>query len=162
VPQHQLIFVNLPVADLARSRAFFTQLGYPFNEDFCDGDALCLRLGPTIHVMLLRQDFFAGLHDRPAAPPGSVETLLCLSAESRESVDALVDRAVLAGGADVRREDHGFMYGRSYSDLDGHVWELMWMDPRAGEGGPHGGVGDTVDLGTGPAGAEYRLEGEMR
>ncbi len=162
MPQHQLIFVSLPVADLARSRAFFTQLGYPFNEDFCDGDALCLRLGPRIHAMLLRADFFAGFHDRPAAPAGSVETLLCLSAESRESVDALVDRAVLAGGADVRREDHGFMYGRSYSDLDGHVWEVMWTDPHAAGGGPPAGIGDRVELGTGPGGAGRRAEGEMR
>ncbi len=160
MPQHQLLFVNLPVADLARSRAFFTQLGYPFDEDFCDGDALCLRLGPTICAMLLRADLFAAFHDRRTAPAGSVETLLCLSAESREAVDALVDRAVLAGGQDVRTEDHGLMYGRSYSDLDGHIWEVMWMDPRAVEGGPEAVAGDSV--GAGSAGAEHRLEGEMR
>lgn len=143
--QHQLIFVNLPVADLARSRAFFARVGYPFNEDFCDHNALCMRLGPTLFAMLLREDFFAGFHDRQPAPRGSVETLLCLSADSRGAVDELVDRAVLAGGVDVRTEDHGFMYGRSYSDLDGHVWEVMWMDPRAAEGGPDALVGASVE-----------------
>jgi uncharacterized protein len=162
VPQHQLMFVNLPVADLARSRAFFTQLGYPFDEDFCDGNALCVRLGPTLYAMLLRQDLFAGFHDREPAPPGTVETLLCLSADSREAVDALADRAVLAGGAVVRTEDHGFMYGRSYSDPDGHVWEVMWMDPLAVGGGPHVVTGDSVEAGRGSARAEHRLEGEMR
>lgn len=129
--QHQLFFVNLPVADLDRSRSFFTQLGYALREDFCDADALCVQLGTTVYAMLLRREFFARFHDRAAAPPGSVGTLLCLSAESREAVDALVDRAVLAGGEDVRAEDHGFMYGRSYADPDGHIWEIMWMDPAA-------------------------------
>lgn len=162
MPQHQLLFVNLPVADLARSRAFFGQLGYPFDEDFCDGDALCVRLGPTLYAMLLRQEFFDGFHDRPSAPAGSVGTLLCLSADSREAVDALADRAVLAGGAPVRTQDHGFMYGRSYSDPDGHIWEVMWMDPFAVAGGPHLLTGDTVGTASGPARAERRVEGEMR
>lgn len=152
MPQHQLIFVNLPVADLSRSRAFFTQLGYPFDENFCDGDALCLRLGPTLYAMLLRREFFDGFHDRTTAAPGDVGTLLCLSAGSREEVDALVDRALLAGGADVRTEDHGVMYGRSYSDLDGHVWEAMWMDPDAVTGGPQATSGEIVDVGPGPTG----------
>lgn len=160
MPQHQLLFVNLPVADLARSRAFFAQLGYPFHDAFCDGDAQCLRLGPTTFAMLLRRDLFDGFCGRRTAPHGTVGALLCLSAGSREAVDALVDRAVLAGGTDVRREDHGVMYGRSYADLDGHVWEVMWMDPRAAEGGPGTGVGATVDLGA--AGADHRLEEEIR
>lgn len=152
MPQHQMIFVNLPVADLARSRAFFTQLGYPFDEDFCDGDALCLRLGPTAYAMLLRRELFDGFHDGTTAGPGDVETLLALSATSREEVDALVDRAVLAGGQDVRSQDLGFMYGRSYADPDGHVWEVMWMDPPAATGGPQGFSGETVDIGPGPTG----------
>lgn len=160
MPQHHLLFVNLPVADLGRSRAFFAGLGYPFDEDYCDSDALCLRLGPTLYAMLLRADFFAGFHDQRTAPRGSVETLLCLSADSREAVDELVDRAVLAGGRDVRTEDHGFMYGRSYSDLDGHIWEVMWMDPQAAGAGPEALVGASVDGGPGAAGP--RDEGEMR
>lgn len=128
---HDLIFVNLPVTDLERSRAFFTGLGYTFNEDFCDGDALCLELGPTLHAMLLRRDFFATFHDAQVAEPGTVEALLCLSAGSRHEVDALVERAVAAGGSAVRTEDHGVMYGRSYADPDGHIWEIMWMDQAA-------------------------------
>ncbi|SOC57964.1 VOC family protein [Ornithinimicrobium cerasi] len=131
MPSHQLMFVNLPVADLGRSRRFFAALGYPLDEDFCDEQALCLRLGPTLYAMLLRRDFFARFHDRPTSPPGAVGSLLCLSAASREAVDALVDRAVLAGGTDVRTEDRGAMYGRSYADPDGHIWEIMWMDPAA-------------------------------
>ena len=150
---HQLIFANLPVADLGRSRAFFTALGYPFEESFCDGDALCVRLGPTIFAMLLREEFFGRFHDRTTAPPGTVETMLCLSAGSREDVDALVDRAVLAGGRGLRTEDHGFMYGRSWSDPDGHVWEVLWTEPRAARGGPASVVGETVDVGPGTTGA---------
>lgn len=128
---HQMIFVNLPVADLERSRAFFTGLGYTFNETFCDENALCLELGPTLYAMLLRKDFFATFHTADTAGPGTVEALLCLSAESREAVDSLVGAAVAAGGSEGRAEDHGWMYGRSYTDLDGHIWEIMWMDTAA-------------------------------
>lgn len=136
---HDLIFVNLPVADLARSRAFFTELGYTFNDDFCDGSALCLELGPGLHAMLLRRDRFADFHDGRTARPGTVETLVCLSARSREQVDAVVDAAVAAGGRQVRTEDYGAMYGRSYADPDGHVWEIMWMDQEAvAQGAPAG------------------------
>lgn len=128
---HELIFVNLPVTDLARSRAFFTQVGYTFNEDYCDGDVLCLELGPTLHAMLLEREFFRSFHDGPPAPPGTVGALLCLSARSRAEVDAVVDRALDAGGSQVRTVDHGLMYGRSYADPDGHVWEILWMEQAA-------------------------------
>ncbi len=128
---HQLMFVNLPVQDLERSRTFFTEVGYSFNTDFCDASALCLELGPTLHAMLLDRDAFASFHDSTVAEPGTVEALLCLSAASRQAVDAVVDRAVAAGGTDIRRVDHGMMYGRTYADLDGHVWEVMWMDRDA-------------------------------
>ena len=87
--------------------------------------------------------------------------MLCLSADSREAVDAVVDRAVLAGGSTVRTEDHGFMYGRSYSDPDGHVWEVMWMDPLAAGGGPHLSTGASVGGGRAPSCATRRHEGEM-
>lgn len=162
MPQHQLLFVNLPVADLARSRAFFTQLGYRFDDAFCDGESLCLRLGPAHFAMLLRADLFADFHDQPSAPPGAVESVLCLTADSREQVDALVDRAVLAGGRDVRRSDLGFLYGRSYSDLDGHVWEVMWMDPDPRRGGAADGAGARVEDGTRAGGVVPRLDEEMR
>lgn len=128
---HQLIFVNLPVTDLGRSREFFTRVGYTFNEDYCDGSALCLELGPTLHAMLLEREFFGTFHDAQTAPRGSVGALLCLSAGSRGEVDAVVERAVAAGGSEVRVMDHGSMYGRSYADLDGHLWEIMWMEDVA-------------------------------
>lgn len=163
MPVHDLIFVNLPVSDLDRSRAFFGRLGYRFDEEFCDDDALCLRLGPTICAMLLRREFFAGFHDRPSAPEWVVGSLLCLTARSREEVDAIVDRAVLAGGRDVRSQDLGFMYGRTYSDLDGHVWEVMWMDVMGSDqvtagGGPEGARGESVDVGPGGATVGPRSE----
>lgn len=129
--RHQMIFVNLPVADVRASRTFFTALGYEFDEEMCNEGALALVLGPDHYAMLLGRDFFAGFHDGATAGPGQVEVLVCLSAESREAVDALVDAAVAAGGRQVRTEDHGYMYGRSYADLDGHVWEIMWMDVEA-------------------------------
>ncbi|MBD2760506.1 glyoxalase [Yimella sp. cx-573] len=134
---HRMIFVNLPVADLDRSRAFFTGLGYSFNEKFCDGNALALGLGENIFAMLLQTDFYATFHDKQTidAREGS-ECLLCVSADSREQVDSLVDSAVAAGGREGRTQDHGFMYGRSYDDLDGHTWEIMWMDQQAADMGP--------------------------
>ncbi|WP_202817321.1 VOC family protein [Serinicoccus sp. CNJ-927] len=79
---HQLMFVNLPVEDLGRSRSFFTEVGYTFNDDFCDGSALCLELGPTLHAMLLDREHFASFHDSRVAEPGTVETLVCLSARA--------------------------------------------------------------------------------
>lgn len=131
---HQMIFVNLPVADLDRSRTFFTALGYRFDEQMCNGDALALQLGPNLYAMLLRHEFFGQFHQATPAAPGQVEVLICLSADSREQVDSLVDAAVAAGGTAVRAEAPGsndFMHGRSFADLDGHIWEIMWMDVEA-------------------------------
>lgn len=126
---HQMIFVNLPVADPQRSREFFSALGYGFNEEMCNEGAVALELGPNHYAMLLQTDFFGQFHDAEVALSGQHEVLTCLSAESREDVDDLVDRAIEAGGRDVRTEEHGdFMYGRSYTDLDDHIWEIMWMD----------------------------------
>jgi predicted lactoylglutathione lyase len=127
--RHQMIFVNLPVADVARSREFFTALGYGFDEEMCNDQGLALELGPDHYAMLLSREFFAQFHDHALAEAGQVEVLTCLSAASRDEVDRLVDAAVAAGGRQVRREEHGdYMYGRSFSDLDGHIWEIMWMD----------------------------------
>lgn len=129
--KHQMIFVNLPVADIQASREFFTRLGYSFNEEFCDDQrCLSLTLGDSIHAMLLHRDFFDSFHDGKSRR-GEREVLLCLSAESREQVDELADKAVHAGGRLVRTEDQGPLYGRSFSDLDGHIWEVMWMDLAA-------------------------------
>ncbi len=132
--QHPMIFVNLPVQDTRASREFFTRVGYSFNEEMCNGPCLAVELGPNLFAMLLERDFFAGFHTEDTARPGAHEVLTCLSAASREQVDDIVDRAVAAGGVEGRRQDEGFMYGRSYTDLDGHVWEIMWMDVDAARG----------------------------
>ena len=126
---HQMIFVNLPVADPQRSREFFASLGYGFNEEMCNEGALALELGPNHYAMLLQTDFFGQFHDEQVAGPAQHEVLTCVSAQSRREVDDVVDRATAAGGREVRTEEQGdFMYGRSYADLDGHIWEIMWMD----------------------------------
>lgn len=129
--RHEMIFVNLPVADVARSRAFFTAIGYEFDEQMCNESALALLLGPQHYAMLLQHDFFDQFHKGTRAPSGTHEVLTCLSAASREDVDLVVNRAVEAGGAVVKEDDAGFMYGRTYSDPDGHLWEIMWMDVEA-------------------------------
>jgi predicted lactoylglutathione lyase len=133
-----MIFVNLPVADLARSRAFLEALGAVNEPKFTDETAACMTLSDSIHVMLLTHDKFRQFTPRPIvdARAGS-EVLLCLSADSRETVDATVQRAVNAGGAadPSPKQDYGVMYGRSVADPDGHIWEIMWMDPAAAEQG---------------------------
>ena len=135
---HKMIFVNLPVADLDRSRAFFAGMGYTFNEAFCDGNALALSLGDNIVAMLLQRDFYATfVPGRTVADPHTTSSaIVCLDADSRDAVDATVEKALAAGASPGDTEDHGFMYGRSYFDLDGHAWEITWMDPAAVEAGP--------------------------
>jgi predicted lactoylglutathione lyase len=134
----RMIFVNLPVTDLARSRAFMEALGAVNEPKFTDETAACMRLSESIHVMLLTHDKFSQFTPRPIADAtkGS-EVLLCLSSDSRESVDATLERAVAAcGSADPSpKQDYGVMYGRSVADPDGHIWEIMWMDPAAAERG---------------------------
>ncbi|HEY7053509.1 MAG TPA: VOC family protein [Mycobacterium sp.] len=134
---HATIFVNLPIADVERSRKFFTDLGYTFNEKFCDGRALALVLGENQFAMLTQTDFFGSFHPVETADASKAkECIICLSTDSRDAVDALVDRAIAAGGTAGNTEDHGFMYGRSYDDPDGHSWQVFWMDPVAAEVGP--------------------------
>jgi predicted lactoylglutathione lyase len=129
---HTMLFVNLPVDDIVRSRKFFTNLGYTFNEEFSGDTAVTLVLGENQFVMLLQRDFFDSLHPAQTADASKVkECVVCLGVDSREGVDALVDRAIAAGGTAGDTEDHGFMYGRSYNDPDGHSWQIFWMDPVA-------------------------------
>jgi predicted lactoylglutathione lyase len=134
----RLIFVNLPVTDLARSRAFMEALGAVNEPRFTDETAAGMTSSESIHVMLLTHDKFRPFTPRPIADAtkGS-EVLLCLSSDSRESVDSTLERAVAAGGnADPSpKQDYGVMYGRSVADPDGHIWEIMWMDPAAAERG---------------------------
>jgi predicted lactoylglutathione lyase len=131
---HATIMVNLPVADVERSRKFFTDLGYTFDEKFCDERSLALVLGENHFAMLTQTDFFDSFHPVETADASKIkECVLCLSADSREAVDALVDRAIGAGGLVGDTEDHCFMYGRSYDDLDGHSWQIFWMASDAGQ-----------------------------
>ncbi|MGV9712733.1 VOC family protein [Gordonia sp. NPDC003424] len=129
---HTMMFVNLPVADVARSRSFFAELGYTFNDDFSDDRAVSVVLGPNLIAMLLQRDFFDTFHPVETADATTTkECVVCLDAESREAVDRLVDRAITAGAKPGDTEDHGFMYGRSFDDLDGHSWQIMWMQQAA-------------------------------
>jgi len=133
-----MIFVNLPVAHLARSRAFLEALGAVNEPRFTDDTAACMTLSESIHVMLLTHDKFSHFTPRPIADATtSSEVLLCLSSPSRESVDSTIEQGVAAGGtADPSpKQDYGVMYGRSVADPDGHIWEIMWMDPAAAEQG---------------------------
>jgi predicted lactoylglutathione lyase len=133
-----MIFVNLPVSDLGKSRAFVEALGAVNEPKFTDETAACMTLSESIHVMLLTHDKFRQFTPRPIADANSAsEVLLCLSSDSRESVDSTVERGVAAGGtADPSpKQDYGVMYGRSVADPDGHIWEIMWMDAAAAEQG---------------------------
>lgn len=131
----RMIFVNLPVADLARATAFYEATGFTKNPMFCDETtANCMVLSESIFVMLLTHEKFRQFTPKAVADARTAsEVLLCVNAESREGVDALVAQAVAGGGkADpCPKQDHGFMYGRSYEDPDGHIWEVMWMDMAA-------------------------------
>ena len=134
---HKQIYVNLPVADLPRSRAFFESLGLHFEPKFSNDQGACLVIEEgSIHAMLLTHDFFKTFTSKPVADATrSTEVLVCLSCESRAEVDALVQRALAAGGTAPRPpQDHGFMYAHGFEDLDGHIWEHMWMDPSVIKG----------------------------
>jgi predicted lactoylglutathione lyase len=128
------IFVNLPVRDLNASVRFFTSLGYSFNPDFTDDTATCMIVSESIFVMLLTEKKFKTFTPNEICDATrSTEVLLCLSCESRGEVDEMVRKAVAAGGSTYNEpQDHGFMYGHGYQDLDGHIWELVHMQP----GGP--------------------------
>ena len=127
------IFVNLPVKDLKKSIAFFIRLGFTFNPQFTDETATCMIVGEDIFVMLLTHAKFKTFTPNPICDATqSTEVLVCLSSESRERVDEMVRKAVAAGGKVFRQpEDHGFMYEHGFQDLDGHIWEVIHMDPSA-------------------------------
>ncbi|AGM31184.1 VOC family protein [Mycobacteroides abscessus] len=127
----RMLFVNIPIANAAASRKFFDHLGFSFNDQFCDENTLCMAVNEQSWVMMLEHDRFRGfIADDIADTSTSREVLLCVSADSREGVDELVDAALAAGGVDwMPAQELGFMYGRSFRDLDGHVWEVSWMDP---------------------------------
>ena len=126
---HQQIYVNLPVADLPRSIAYFEGLGFAFNAQFTNAQGACMVIGENIYAMLLDQEFFKTFTSKPLVDATkATEVLVCISCESRAEVDALVAKAVAGGGSAPRTpQDHGFMYAHGFEDLDGHIWELVHM-----------------------------------
>ncbi|UVH57529.1 VOC family protein [Variovorax paradoxus] len=128
------IFVNLPVKNLEKTKTFFAALGYTFNAQFTDANAACMVVQKdSIHVMLLVEEFFKTFTTKSLTDTSkSTEVLLCLSCESRAEVDELVAKAKAAGGTTPSEpKDYGFMYGHGFQDIDGHLWELVYMDPNA-------------------------------
>jgi predicted lactoylglutathione lyase len=130
----KMIFVNLPVRDLPQAVAFYEAIGAVKNEQFTDHTAACMVLSETIFVMLLTHDKFRQFTPKTIADAReSTEVLICVSADSRDAVDDMLAKAEAAGGNPDPgpKQDHGFMYGRSFEDRDGHIWEVMWMDVEA-------------------------------
>jgi predicted lactoylglutathione lyase len=121
-----MIFPNLPVSDVTAARAFWSHLGFDFNEEFSNADAACLVINDQASVMLLREDFFHGFHSTERHT--GTETLICLTATSRDEVDDLCRRAEDAGATGAGTVDQGPMYGGSFRDPDGHIWEVLWME----------------------------------
>ena len=128
-----MIFVNLPVADLNASIAFYEALGFTNNPQFTDETAACMVWSDAINVMILTRDKWRSFTDRPIPPSNSSEVMLALSCDSREAVDRMNEAAAATGGiADINPvQDHGWMYGRDLADPDGHVWGPVWMDIKA-------------------------------
>lgn len=136
--QSRLIFVNLPVSDVAASQRFFADLGFEFDARFTDDSCACLVVSDQAYVMLIAEARFSDFTAKPIADARTAtESIICVSAPDRGGVDTLADAALAAGAATAGEPmDHGFMYGRSFHDLDGHLWEVMWMSAEAVEQGP--------------------------
>jgi hypothetical protein len=127
------IFVNLPVKSLNESVEFFTKLGFTFNPQFTDENATCMIVSDDIYVMLLTEDYFKTFTPKPICDATrSTEVLVALSLDSRTAVDQMVEKAVAAGGTTYKEaQDHGFMYAHGFQDLEGHIWEVFFMEPGA-------------------------------
>jgi uncharacterized protein len=127
------IFVNLPVKDLNKTVEFFTKLGFTFNPQFTDENATCMIVGKDIFVMLLVEKFFKTFTKKEISDTTkNTEAIVALFAQSREEVDQMMDKVLGAGGREARDpQDHGWMYGRSFEDINGHLWEIFYMDESA-------------------------------
>lgn len=127
------IFVNLPVKDLNNTIDFFTKLGYSFNPQFTDDKAGCLVISNDIFIMVMKEEFFRSFIPGEITDTSkSTESIVCLSVDSREAVDELIKKALDAGGTTYKEpQDQEYMYGHRFRDLDGHIWEIIWMDPAA-------------------------------
>jgi len=124
------IFVNLPVKDLNRAVEFFTKLGFKFNPQFTDKNATCMIISEDIFVMLLVEEFFKTFTKKEICNTSkNIEAIIAVSAESRENVDEMINKAIEAGGIEPRKpQDHGWMYDRAFEDIDGHLWEITYMN----------------------------------
>ena len=127
------IFVNLPVKDLGKTIEFFKKLGFEFNPQFTDENATCMVVNDNIFVMLLVEKFFKTFTQKEICDTTkNTEVIIALSTQSREKVDQMLDNVIKAGGKESRKpQDHGWMYGRSFEDLNGHLWEIIYMDEKA-------------------------------
>lgn len=134
-PAHagRMLFVNMPVADIERSKAFFGRLGFSFDPSFTSETGACMLVGEQAFVMLLSHETFAQFSHLPMADPAThALALYCFGVSARDEVDTIAEAALSAGAAEADGpEDHGFMYSRSFFDLDGHGWQVMWMDPSS-------------------------------
>ncbi len=129
------IFINMPIANLKRSVDFFTELGFTFNPQFTSEDTTSMLVGPNIFAMLLERDRFTGFIDKPVADSSSSEVILSLGCESPDEVRKLAEAAFALGARKVNEiDDKGFMISWGFEDLDGHLWDLFWMDPKHLEG----------------------------
>src|SRR6476659_10340807 len=127
------LFVNLPVKDLNKTVEFFTKLGFTFNPQFTDENATCMIVGNDIFVMLLVEKFFKTFTKKEISDVSkNTEVIVALSTQSREEVDQMMEKVIGAGGKESRDpQDHGWIYGRSFADIDGHIWEIFYMDETA-------------------------------
>jgi predicted lactoylglutathione lyase len=137
-PAGRMLLVSIPVADIERSKAFYARLGFSFNPMFTSETAACMLVGEQASVMLLSHETFAQFAKLPMADATThTLALYCFSVSARDEVDTVAEAALAAGGTEADGpEDHGFMYTRSFFDLDGHGWQVMWMDPAATQQGP--------------------------
>ena len=126
-------FVNLPAKDLNKTIEFFTKLGFKFNPQFTDENATCMIVGEDIFVMLLVEKFFKTFTKKEICDTSkNTEVIVALSVEGREKVDQMINKAIEAGGRESREpQDHGWMHGRSFEDINGHIWEIIYMDESA-------------------------------
>ncbi|MGF0313672.1 glyoxalase [Rhodococcoides fascians A21d2] len=129
----RMLFANMPVRDVVATRSFFEGLGFAFNDVFSDENTASMIVSDQATVMFLATSRFEDfISDSICDTSSAREVLMCISADSRDEVDSLTDAAIAAGGSKwMEPQDHGFMYGRAFRDLDNHVWEVMWMDPSA-------------------------------
>ena len=129
------IFVNLPVVSLKKSVAFFTELGFTFNAQFTDETSTCMIVNDKVYVMLVEHAKFSAFIDKPIAPSTSTEAIFSFSCDSKEDVIAMASKAHALGARKVNEaEDMGFMFSWGFEDLDGHLWDLFWMNPEHVQG----------------------------